>query len=172
VSNVISLAASKGTIKSTVIHLFAVAFIVFVPAISHLVALPVYYLEPMRIMLIIALVHTTKKNAYLLALTLPIFSFLVSAHPSAIKTFLIISELLLNVFLFYVFSEKIKNNFLAMITSLSVSKIIYYLVKFMLLSTMVLEWSLVSTPLYIQGVMMLLFSSYVFILLKKPADTN
>lgn len=170
--NVINLAASREVIKSTVIHLIAVVFIVLVPAISHLVALPVYYFEPMRIMLIIALVHTTKKNAYLLALTLPIFSFLVSAHPALVKTFLIMSELLLNVFLFFVFFEKIKNNFLAMLVSLSISKMFYYLVKFMLLSTVVLEGNLVSTPLYIQGVMILLFSSYVFIFAKKSAKTD
>jgi hypothetical protein len=168
-NNTISLTPSKEKIKSSVIYLSAIIFIVFVPAISHLVALPIYYFEPMRIMLIIALVHTTKKNAYLLALTLPLFSFLVSAHPSLLKTLLITSELLLNVFLFFVFSEKMKNNFWAMLTSLFISKILYYLVKFMLLSTMVLEGNLVSTPLYIQGTMILLFSSYVFFLAKKTS---
>ncbi len=44
-------------------------------------------------MLILAIAHTSRKNAYLIALTLPLFSLLISAHPSLIKTSLITGEL-------------------------------------------------------------------------------
>ncbi len=104
---------SISKIKSIVFDLMALLFIYLVPAISHLLSFPVYYLEPMRIMLILAIVHTTRKNAYLIALTLPLFSLLISAHPSLIKTSLVTGELLLNVWLFFFISEKLSNKSLS-----------------------------------------------------------
>ena len=84
---------SISKIKTIVFDLMALLCIYLVPAVSHLFSFPVYYLEPMRIMLILAIAHTTRKNAYLIALTLPLFSLLISAHPSLIKTSLITGEL-------------------------------------------------------------------------------
>ncbi len=105
----ISFLKAKENIKTVATDLLALAFIYFTPAISHLFSFPVYFLEPMRIMLILAIVHTSKKNAYILAFTLPLFSFLISSHPSPIKTCLISGELLLNVWL-YIFLVIITKN--------------------------------------------------------------
>ena len=80
---------SISRVKNIIFDLIALAAIYLVPAVSHLLSFPVYYLEPMRIMLILAIVHTSRRNAYLIAITLPIFSMLVSVHPSVIKTSLI-----------------------------------------------------------------------------------
>jgi len=102
---------SKDIIKGSIFDLFAIGFVYMVPVISHLFAMPIYYIEPMRLMLILAIAHTSKKNAYILAVTLPIFSFAVSAHPVFLKTLLISGELLLNVWLFFFLTEKIKNKF-------------------------------------------------------------
>ena len=157
---------NKSIIKSSVFDIFAIGAIYLVPVLSHLFALPVYYIEPMRLMLILAIAHTTKKNAYLLALTLPIFSFIVSAHPVFLKTLLITGELLLNVWLFFFLSEKIKNKFGSMLLSVGFSKIAYYALKFTLLSALLLEVSLISTPVAIQFVMMFLFSGYIFLMKK------
>lgn len=157
---------SKEIIKGSVFDIFAIGFIYLVPVLSHLFALPVYYIEPMRLMLILAIAHTSKKNAYILAATLPIFSYVVSAHPVFIKTLLISGELLLNVWLFFFLSEKIKNKFGSMLLSVGLSKIAYYALKFVLLSAVLLEGSLISTPLAIQFVTMFLFSGYIFLMKK------
>ncbi|MCB9249511.1 MAG: hypothetical protein H6613_13655 [Ignavibacteriales bacterium] len=158
---------SKEIIKGSVFDVFAIAAIYLVPTFSHLLALPVYYIEPMRLMLILAIAHTSKKNAYLLAATLPLFSFVVSAHPVFLKTLLISGELLLNVWLFFFLSEKIKNKFGSMILSIGLSKLAYYVFKFGLLSVVLLEGSLISTPLVIQFIMMFIFSGYIFLIEKK-----
>lgn len=153
---------SRGIINNTVFDLAAIAFIYLVPVFSHLFALPIYYLEPMRLMLILGIAHTSKKNAYILAITLPLFSFVVSSHPVFLKTLLISSELLLNVWLYFFLIEKLKNKFGTMLLSITLSKVAYYVVKFGLLSVLLLEGSLVSTPLIIQGLTILLFSVYIF----------
>ena len=151
-------------IRTIVFDLMALLAIYLVPAVSHLLSLPVYFIEPMRLMLILALVHTSQKNAYLIALTLPLFSMLISAHPSLIKTSLITGELLLNVWLFFVLSEKLSNKTLSIFLSIIVSKIFYYLVKFMLINSTLMSGELISTPIYIQLVMLVVFSGYIYLM--------
>ena len=98
---VISLADFRTNVKTYLIDFSLLLFIYFLPAISHLFAFPVYYLDPMRIALVVALIHTSKKNSFLIALTLPLFSFLISSHPQLIKSFLLSAELIINLsFLF------------------------------------------------------------------------
>jgi hypothetical protein len=156
----------KEIVKNSAFDVFAVAFVYFVPALSHLTSLPIYLIEPMRLMLILAIAHTSKRNAYIVAATLPIFSFVVSAHPYLIKTFLITGELLLNVWLYFFFVEKFKNKFSSMILSVGLSKMAYYAVKFGLLSLLIIDGSLISTPIYIQIITTVLFSGYIFMMKK------
>ncbi len=160
-TSVYPLSISK--IKNIVFDLIALLAIYLVPAVSHLLSFPVYYLEPMRIMLILAIVHTTRKNAYLIALTLPLFSLLISAHPSLVKTSLITSELLLNVWLFFFLSEKLSNKMFGMFISIILSTIFYYLIKLIMVNTALISGNLISTPLYIQIIMLFVFSGYVYL---------
>ncbi|NOR88198.1 MAG: hypothetical protein GQ527_11365 [Bacteroidales bacterium] len=157
----------RKTITSILIDISALAFIYFVPTISHLIALPVYFIEPMRLMLVFTLVHTSKNNAYLIALTLPIFSFLISAHPVLPKMLLITFELSLNVFLFYLFSKKMKNIFPAILLSIVLSKLVYYLLKFGMINFAIIKSGLISTPIYIQVITTLVFSTYLYLVFRK-----
>lgn len=159
--------------RSMVLDIIGLAFIYFIPTISHVLNVPLYLVEPMRIMLILAIAHTTKRNAYILALTLPLFSFLVSSHPVFYKTLLITAELVFNVWLFYTLSKVFKNYFVAMMSSIVVSKIFYYVLKFGMLNYLLIDGSLFSTPIYLQVITTLLFSAYVFVMLsRKEAEPN
>ena len=151
--------------KSLVMDFIAMAFIYFIPALSHLVSFPLYYIDPMRIMVILAIAHTNKRNAYVLAITLPLFSMLVTGHPILFKSFLMAVELCLNVFLFYRVSKIIENKFTSMLISIIVSKLIYYVLKFALISTAVINLDLFSTPLLLQLFVSVLFSGYLFMVL-------
>jgi hypothetical protein len=157
---------SKETVKSILFDVAALLFIFFVPAISHMLKVPVYFIEPMRLALILMLLHTTKRNAYLIALTLPVFSFLVSAHPVPPKMMLMTAELVLNVFLFYLFANKLKSVPAAILTSIIGSKVFYYLVKFGLVNAAILSSGLVGIPIYMQIIMAFAFTGYAFITLK------
>jgi len=161
-TTVLPLSISK--IRVIVFDLMALLAIYLVPSVSHLFSFPVYYIEPMRIMLILAIAHTTRKNAYLIALTLPVFSMLISAHPSLIKTSLITGELILNVWLFFFLSEKLSNKVLGMFSSIVLSKLIYYLIKFLLINTALMTGNLISTPIYIQLIMLFILSGYVYLM--------
>jgi hypothetical protein len=156
------LAYSK--IRTIIFDILALLAIYLVPAISHLFSFPVYYLEPMRIMLILAIAHTTKKNAYLIALTLPIFSLLISAHPSMIKTSLLTGELLLNVWLFFFLLEKFSNKTISIFLSILISKFCYYLVKFLLINSALMSGDLIATPILLQSIMLVVFSGYFYLM--------
>ena len=159
--------------RSLIIDGFALLFIYSMPALSHLFNLPVYFIEPMRLMLVLALVHTNKHNAYVLALTLPVFSLFLSGHPVPLKTALISAELFLNVYLFYLFSGLLKRSSVALLLSIIGSKLVYYLLKYMLIAFVLLESSLFSTPLLIQLLTTLVFSAYMFLILdRKRNDTS
>jgi hypothetical protein len=162
----IGLSISKLNTRSIVLDILALAFIYFVPTISHLLNVPLYLVEPMRIMLILAIAHTKKKNAYLIALTLPLFSFLISGHPNIFKAVIMTMELLLNVWLFYELTKR-TNQFVAMLSSIILSKIFYYLLKFGLISFAVLQSGLISTPIYLQVITSLVFSGYLFFIFRR-----
>jgi hypothetical protein len=161
--NTLSLTLSRVKLKTVLIDLLAILFITFAPALSHMFALPIYMLEPMRIMLIISIVHTSRKNSYIIALLLPLFSFVISTHPSIFKTLLIASELLLNVFFFTLLLNYFKNTFAAILTSIVLSKVFYYAAKFVLIGLGLIDGGLISTPIYLQIIVTILLSVYLFI---------
>ena len=167
-----SMVIDREKIKSILFDIVALAFIYFVPTISHYLSVPLYLIEPMRLMLVLAMVHTNRRNAYIIAMTLPVFSLLVSGHPVAFKAVIMTIELVLNVWLFYAISKKWSNTFGAMLLSIVISKLVYYLLKFGLISMAVFDSELISTPLYLQLITSVVFSAYLFFLFKRKEATN
>ena len=165
----LSLIDLKSNIKTYLIDFSLLLMIYFLPAISHLFAFPVYYLDPMRIALVVALIHTSKKNAYIIALTLPLFSFLISSHPQIIKSFLLSAELVITLSLFYLLKDKLKNVFTSLFISILISKVIYYLLKFALISFALLNDRLFSTPFYFQLISAVLLSTYIYLVNRTSA---
>lgn len=154
-------------LKSFLIDLLLMSFIYFLPSLSHLVSFPVYYLDPMKIALTIALVHTSKRNSYFIALTLPVFSFLISSHPQLIKSVLISAELIIMLSLFFYLNRKFKNEFISLALSMAAGKIIYYVSKLALINAGWINDSLFSTPVYYQVCVMVGLSMYLAVI-RKP----
>jgi hypothetical protein len=156
----------KNIVFVSIFDVAALCFIYFVPSLVHLTSIPLYYAEPMRIMLIFSLLYTNKQNAYILAATLPLFSFLVSGHPEALKMGVMTLELMFNLWLYYFLTGKIKNNYLPIFLSIFASKMAYYLLKGILVYFSFLKMDYFSTPVYIQVIMTLVFTGFVFASLK------
>jgi hypothetical protein len=152
-------------VRMAIIDLVALAVVFFTPAFSHLMNFPLYLIEPMRIMVILALLHTNRTNALILAVSLPVFSFAVSAHPVLLKMLLISAELSINVLLFSYFIKMMKA-FPAMALSVFVSKAIYYLLKYVVVMAGILQMSVISTSLWIQLLTGIIFSTYAWMVMK------
>jgi hypothetical protein len=161
------LVYSKELTKKALIDFVILAFIYYVPAISHLLSFPLYLLDPMRMMVIVSIVFTSRKNTFLIALTLPIMSFILSNHPYFIKAVLICTELTFNVWLFYKLTKVFKSYFLPMLLSILTAKIYYYCIKYLLVRFALINSSLVSTPIYFQIGVALFLSSLIQIIFYK-----
>jgi hypothetical protein len=159
--------------SSYLIDIIALLAIYLIPTLSHLTGVPFYLFEPMRVFIILALLHSNKQNAYILALTLPLFSFAIASHPYFLKSLIIAIELILNVYLYNLLNQKKMATYLSILFSVIVSKLAYYLLKFILIQSMLIESELVSTPIYIQIITIIIFCIYGFLvlLISKP-DQN
>lgn len=160
------------TKKVIIFDLLALLAIYLVPVFSHKLSLPVYYIEPMRMAIVFSIIYANFNNSLLIAITLPFFSFLVSAHPVLAKTVLIATELAMNVVLFYWFSKLIKNDTLSLAISILLSKFYYYGIKYILISSAVLGGTLISTPIQVQVIMTGIFIGLFFIVKKYSSEVN
>lgn len=156
-------------IRAISIQIFALLVIYLIPTLSHLSGLKLYLIEPMRLMVILAIAHSNKKNALLLAITLPIFSYAISIHPSVFKSLIICIELSAMVFLFYGLSKYMKF-FPAILGAIIASKLLYYLLKIGLIQTSLLNDSLISTPILVQLITTIVFSAYIWLFFRKQTS--
>ena len=153
--------------KIIIYDIIALTIIYLIPTFSHIFNFPVYYIDPMRLMLFLVIIHTNKKNSYIIAGTLPLVSFIFSSHPVFIKSLSMSAELLLNVWLYYELSKIFNNKFIPAALSIIVSKLVYYAVKFVLISSALLSTSLISTPLQFQLLVVAIISMYAFFMIPR-----
>jgi hypothetical protein len=135
---------------SVVLDILAVLFIIFLGDISRLIGYPIYILDPMRMMVVLAIA------------LLPFISYYFGGHPHLLKTCLMATELLLNVWLFWFLFSKIRMSLMAILLSIIFSKAVYYLLKYICIQQGWISGDLVSTPLDIQMVTTIIFSAFIF----------
>lgn len=169
---IVSIAISRFGMKTLLYDLFACAVITFIPAFSHMTSIPVYYFDPIRIILFLSIIYTSKENVYLLTLILPFFSFMISQHPVFLKSWLMSSELTLNVFLFFYLNKRFENTYISIAVSIIASKIYYYAGKFVLISLGLLSMDFVATPIYYQIIVWIALSLIVGYVIKKKKVSN
>ncbi|MGC8864471.1 MAG: hypothetical protein ACP5O2_02005 [Bacteroidales bacterium] len=148
------------------IDLVAVGVIVFMPQIVKTTGLPVYLMEPMRVLTLIALAHTGKINALVLAIGLPLLGFFSEGHPAEIKAGIMATELTINVLIFYALYSRIPAIW-ALPLAIIVAKGIYYLLKWAAVSIALLPPPIMATPISYQLAVLVIMSLYVWWYLKK-----
>ncbi len=145
------------------------ALIYLLPTLAHWSHAPLYRFEPMRIALLFTILFTgNRKNSYLMAVTIPLFSCFVGGHPVVIKALLMAAELLLNAFLFWKLSDLKCKAPIAALSSIVLSKAAYYSIKYLLIVAGTLEMSLISTSPWIQFLVALALSSLFILKKRKP----
>lgn len=90
-------------------------------------------------------------NAYILALSIPLFSSLVTGHPPLFKAILISIELYVNILLFVQLLNRANLHFtLSLFASIIGSKLVYYALKYAFINFGLVEGELITTDLEIQ----------------------
>lgn len=133
-----------------------------VPALSHLTALPLYHLNPMLLFLLGGmLLVQDRRNALLLAVLLPLGSMLAVGMPTPLKALCMMAELSAVVLISGRFSVQ---GFGSMLLAIIGGKVVYYLLKALLLAPAVL----VSTPVLTQ-LIVAVAAAMLFALLSRKA---
>lgn len=134
-----------------------------VPAASHLLAFPLYMLNPMLALLLAAiLLGRDWRNALLMAVLLPAVSFLLTGMPTAPKMVCMMAEFAVVATLFGWLQRK-WSVFPALLTAIVAGKLVYYILKTVIIAPSVL----VSTQWTVQLLAVLLWAGLFTLLYKK-----
>ncbi len=157
----------SNTYKIAITDIVVLMAVYLIPAFVHATQFPLYYFEPMRLLLFGALlVSRNNINAYFLAITLPLVSTLLPPHhPPFYKAIIMSLELLVNVACFVWAANKIKwPPFILFFISTVISKVFYYSLKFIFIKMSLIEGKLITTDLFTQlitlGALSLLFAIF------------
>ncbi len=158
-----AVVASKRAIGIGLTDAVALLFVLVVPALSHMTAVPFYLLDPMRLAVLGALLASRSRvNGLVLAVALPLLSFGISGHPVFPKCLVIAAELSVNVLLFVwlerMFSGRRFGVGIAAFASILLSKAFYYGLKALMLGAGLMQMELVSTALWVQLVVAVMIS--------------
>jgi len=136
------------------------------PSIAHILPLPIYLLEPMRICVFAGyLLSKSTYNAVFLAVTIPIFSFLTTGHPLFYKAVLISLELSANIVIFiFLYRKWHIHGLFSIVVSIILSKLLYYAFKYVLIQYGFISGSLVSTGIVNQIIAMIILSVVFYVL--------
>jgi hypothetical protein len=168
----ISSIHTRDIIKGLLLDIVALVVVYFTPIIGQLVHFPFYMVEPMRLMVVLSIAHSSRANSYLLALSLPLFSWAVSGHPEFYKMLVMTGEITINVFLFYYLIRKSDSVFLSIIISIVVSKVLCYIFYLAFFSMMFIREEAEPSFLIAQVISTLVFSFYIFFVLGKKSQTE
>ena len=133
------------------------AFICAVPALSHVFAIPFYKLNPMAMCLLAGMLLVRwKGNGYLLAVLLPVVSMLVSGMPVPAVCVCMVTELLTVVGV-YDLLERRAGAFVSILAALLSGKVVFYLLKTVLVAPAVLIGTNVWLQLTVVAVLSFVF---------------
>ena len=147
-------------LKIIITDILVLACVYFIPTIAHFMPFPLYLIDPMRILMLISyLLSRNVLNTYFIAITIPLFSFLVGGHPVFYKAMLISFELFSNIFILNLLLTKtnLKTPVILFISIIS-SKVIYYIFKFTFINLALIEGKLVTTDIFIQIITILVIT--------------
>lgn len=168
-NNTNSISIFKGNVFKIVLwDLLLFTGVYFIPIISHATSIPIYLVDPMRLMLFILIFFAPeiKLNHFLVALTLPLVSYVFSGHPVLLKSVIMSIELVLNVAIFHGLIKR-TNVFISIAVSIIISKVVYYLMKFTLISCGLVNMDIMSTGFFWQMTVVIVLSSLGTIVTKK-----
>lgn len=154
----VTISKTRSSARVMIIDAVLLAFICAVPALSHVFAIPFYKLNPMAMCLLAGMLLVRwKGNGYLLAVLLPVVSMLVSGMPVPAVCVCMVAELL-SVVGVYDLLERRAGVFVSIIAALLSGKVVFYLLKTVLVAPAVLIGTNVWLQLAVVAVMGTLFA--------------
>lgn len=168
-----SLSTNKA-ITIAVTDIVVLTTVYFIPAIVHSTGVNVNYFEPMRLLVFAALlISQSNGNALILAASLPLVSHMLPPHhPPFYKAVIMSAELLVNVAVFIWAVKKIKwPPFVLFFIATIISKLFYYLLKYIFIQIGLIEGKLVITDIGTQLITLSALSLLFAIFYRRKKET-
>jgi len=149
-----SISKTNVALRTVALDALLLTVACLIPAVSHAFSLPLYQLNPMYLCLLagMALVGD-RRNGFLLAMLLPVATMLVVGMPTPLKCVCIVAELSTVVGVYSLISRRL-HHFAAILTAMLCGKVVFYLLKALLLSPAVL----IGTSIWLQLSTVLLYA--------------
>ncbi len=158
----VTISKTRSSARVMLIDAVLLAFICAVPALSHVFAIPFYKLNPMAMCLLAGMLLVRwKGNGYLLAVLLPVVSMLVSGMPVPAVCVCMVAELL-SVVGVYGLLERRAGAFVSILAALLSGKVVFYLLKTVLVAPAVL----IGTNVWLQLTVVAVFGA-LFAMIKR-----
>ena len=157
----VTISKTDAMTRIVVIDILLLAAICLVPTLSHLFAVPLFKANPMLLALLASmLLVSDRRNAFVLALALPLVSMVVSGMPTPMKALCMMAELSSVVAVFSLMSLRRAQingwtSFGSILLAIVAGKGVYYLLKALLISPAVL----IGTNIWLQLGTTLLFAA-------------
>lgn len=154
---------TKPLVNLAILDTALLAVACLVPAASHLLAVPLYMLNPMLAVLLVGmLIGRDWRNSLVLALLLPLVSFLVVGMPTAPKMLCMMAEMVTLVSLFTVLVKRWAV-LPAVLAAVMAGKVVYYLLKMVVMAPVMI----ISTDWKVQVAAVLLWGGIFALLYKR-----
>ena len=158
----VTISKTRSSASVMLIDALLLAFICAIPALSHVFAIPFYKLNPMAMCLLAGMLLVRwKGNGYLLAVLLPVVSMLVSGMPVPAVCVCMVIELLTVVGVFNLL-ERRAGAFVSILGALLSGKVVFYVLKAVLVSPAVL----IGTSVWLQLSVVVVFGA-LFAMIKR-----
>lgn len=146
-------AIKKINYRTLFIDAIVLLIVYSIPAYSHFLPIPIYYFDPMRLLLLGSYLLTrSNSNSIILAVSLPLFTSIISDHPPLFKAILISIELLVNILILIQLLKTSKiHHSIALVASIVFSKVIYYAFKYLFIKIGLITGELITTDLWTQA---------------------
>lgn len=150
-----TIAKTQSFGRTALIDVVLLTVACLVPTLSHLFALPLYHLNPMLLVLLAGmLLVSDKRNAFLLAVLLPVVSMVAVGMPTPLKALCMVPELLTVALVSSLLISRSHSYWTmlgSMVAAMLCGKVVYYALKALVLSPAVL----ISTPVLTQLVVVM-----------------
>lgn len=162
----VTLSRTEKLSKMVGVDVALLVAICVVPALSHLLAVPLYMMNPMLLCLLAGmLLVRDRRNAYVLAVALPLVSMLTTGMPVPMKALCMVPELLTVVALFHLL-ERRAPVFVALVAAILAGKVVFYALKALLIAPVLLVetqwWMQLATAVLYAGLFSLILTHRTF----------
>ena len=149
-TNVGSLALPNGTTRVVLVDAMVLLSFYMTIVFAHVLPFPLYQLDPMKILVLVTVMYSTRWNSVTIAAVLPVLSFLSTGHPIFPKFLIMSMELMIFSWVMSFLIQKQSGAVMTFISAILVSKLAYYAIKAGAIGFGVLNQQLVSTELWVQ----------------------